>query len=275
MRSPRTEGGIPLDAPEGCEACGHRGFTIADGEMHVCACVVRKRLHSLYESVGIPRNLFGAKLENYIPKEGKDRGIINQRERVKEHMISYLCQMEEVLLRDGDFHFGGGPNGTKQWDGRTMVLCGNDSVGKSLFAVIIAKRAIELGVAPRIFQWAHIVQACYDFATEDNELNEIIGKFKRYRPIIIENLSTTYETRQSPTDNGSTGGLNPVTLRKLDSLFSSVHQKGLPVVFTTPHGVVELDNQGVYGPLLSAIISAAGKMRLPTAVVDDEHNTIV
>ena len=258
----------------GCEKCNFAGFFIVDGEMQVCECIARKRLYAVYEGIGIPRSLYGALIEQYdIKSDGKkdgpsdiDTATSKAKEEARNEVIDYIRQMPGVFRNDEDFRFGGGDSGKPQWGGRTLVLCGGKQSGKSLLITCIAKEALKLSVTPRIFQWADVIEACYDFDHEDddNDFRTMAHLLARAQPIIIENFSMNYETRKFPTDTKTTGGLNPLVRRRIDSLFSPVYQRGLPTVITTSHGATELNEQDAYGPLMSSFLSDAHKISLPS-----------
>ena len=264
----------------GCPKCDYNGFRITEGKLETCECIIRRRLHTVYEGIGIPRVLYDARLEQYaIKNDGKpngstelDKGLSRAKEEARDWFSSYLDQMAAVFTNDENFQFS--DPGKDHWQGRTIILCGNRGSGKSLLAVCVAKRAIELRLPPKIIQWADVIESCYDFDREDDEnsFSGMAGKLASAQPIIIENFSMNYETRRHPTDSGGSGGLNPVTRRRLDSLFSKVYQKGLVTVLTTSHSVTSLEEQDAYGPLFSSIISDAYKRWLPSPM-DTQKNT--
>lgn len=266
----------------GCEKCEYRGYFVGDDkEIVTCECMLRKRRIAVYEGIGIPRALFDAKIEDFQIKntghgaKAKDLPVADSKlkERAKTVVQSYMDQMGNVFQTDADFSFGGPDD---PWSGRTIALCGKHGSGKSLLAVCIAKQAVKLGIAPKIIQWADVIEACYDFdyGNDDNAFNAMADILARAKPIIIENFSMNYETRKFPTDAKETGGLNPVTRRRIDSLFSPVYQKGLPLVLTTSHTASELNTTDAYGPLMSSVLSDAFKIPLPSLKIESDYNVM-
>lgn len=266
----------------GCEKCEYRGYFVGDDkEIITCECMLRKRLIAVYEGIGIPRALFDAKIEDFQIKNtghgsnAKDLPVADSKlkEKAKAAVQSYMDQMGDVFQSDVDFSLG---TPEEPLSGRTIALCGKHGSGKSLLAVCIAKQAIKLGIAPKIIQWADVIEACYDFdyGDDDNAFNAMSAILARAKPIIIENFSMNYETRKFPTDAKDTGGLNPVTRRRIDSLFSFVYQKGLPLVLTTSHTASELNATDAYGPLMSSLLSDALKIRLPSLKIESDYNVL-
>ena len=262
----------------GCEKCGFQGFYIDDNNKIVrCECVTKKIIQSMYENVGIPKFLFNASFDQYninetgLPTNSQvvGRSDAKQKEKVRTCLLAICKQIKNVIGNNDFFKIGGGDVVGEMWHGSTIILSGGRSSGKSLLSACIAKEALKEKIMPKIFQWATIVDACYAFKTDNFE--EVRYELSERKFIIIENF-TNYDKPIDDGSNTSNGSL--FSKRRFDTLFEYIYKHGTPTIITTSLTPQQLNQQQMYGPLLSSILVGGYKIPLPSVKLENTHNTM-